>query len=300
MSIAFDGSGQMTGSIDIPSLPVGMASIVSVANSDAATADDVAQAIMLDPALSTKVLRMANSAFYGRLTRAETVTQAVVTLGFSAVRTIALAASVVEHVLPEESVPGLDWRAFWQHCVSTGAAAELLHKEISGSRRGGESAFVAGLLHDVGKLVIARSAPNSFANAVAEARSNGGDLLSAERNVLGTDHTSVGSMLAEAWRIPDAIAAPISIHHAEEPETDQNTLVLAVRGGNALSKIEYGSYLMNCPVTLTAADVADLSGLSEAEVGDVTQDLPDRISECEEILGWGAAMPDGGSAARAA
>ncbi len=277
--------------MDIPSLPGGLASVLSVAGSEEATAEDVAQAIMLDPGLSTKVLRMANSAFYGRLSRAETVTEAVVTLGFGAVRTIALAASVVEHILPEESVPGLSWQGFWRHCVSSGAAAELLLRQMTGSRRNGEVAFVAGLLHDVGKLVIARNAPTAFAASIQAARSNGGDCIAAETEVLGSDHSLVGAMLAEAWRIPETIATAIALHHSDAPTGDLEPATAAVRAGNILSKIAQGSYLAGCEVRLTVDDAAAAAGVDAAVIAEVLDALPERLLECEEVTSWGSALP---------
>lgn len=280
----------MTG-MDIPSLPGGLASVLSVAGSEDATAEDVAQAIMLDPGLSTKVLRMANSAFYGRLTRAETVTEAVVTLGFGAVRTIALAASVVEHILPEESVPGLSWQAFWKHCVSTGASAELLLRQMTGSRRNGEVAFVAGLLHDVGKLVVARNAPTAFAASIQAARVNGGDSITAETEVLGTDHSLVGAMLAEAWRIPDVIATAISSHHCDADPAELDPTVAAVRAGNIIAKLAQGSYLAGCEVTQTAADAAAAAGVAPQVIAEVLEALPERLLECEEVTSWGSGLP---------
>lgn len=280
-------------SIDIPSLPSGMASIVSVASSDSATADDVAHAIMLDPALSTKVLRMANSAFYGRLTKAETVTQAVVTLGFSAVKTVALAASVVDHVLPETGVPGLSWRSFWQHCVATGAAAEIISTHLTGTRRGGESAFVAGLLHDVGKLIIARNSPDQFAKAVWIATDTNADMCFAERKIFGTDHAMVGALLAQEWRIPEAIGLPIGQHHNLDPGASPG--VIAVRGANLLAKAMYGGYLTDCAVQVTAEEVIRASGLDEATLQKVVAAIPQRLSECGEVLSWAADMPEGGA-----
>jgi len=278
--------------MDIPSLPVGMASILSIANSETATADDVARAIMLDPALSTKVLRMANSAFYGRLTAAETVTQAVVTLGFGAVKTIALAASVVDHILPEASAPGLSWRAFWRHCVTTGAAAELILKEITGQRRTSESAFVAGLLHDVGKLIIARNVPDEFSRVVETATENGGDFAAAEKRVLATDHTVVGSLLSQEWRIPDVIADPIVQHHKPASGPDVSSAVAAVRGANLLSKMVFGGYLKNVETVVTPEQVEEACGLDSLALEQVMQDLPDRVAECEEVLQWGSDLPE--------
>ncbi|MEI6913859.1 MAG: HDOD domain-containing protein [Armatimonadota bacterium] len=287
-----------TRSIDIPSLPSGMASIVSVASSESATADDVANAILLDPALSTKVLRMANSAFYGRLTKAETVTQAVVTLGFSAVKTVALAASVVDHVLPEKGVPGLSWKAFWQHCVATGAAAEIISRHLTGSKRGGESAFVAGLLHDIGKLIIARNAPDQFAKAVWIATDTNADMCFGERKVFGTDHSTVGALLAQEWRIPEAIAGPVGLHHSTD--TDASPVVISVRGANVLSKAMYGGYLTDCKIQVTAAEVTEACGLNEETIRAVAQEVPQRLAECGEVLSWAGNMPEGGGLRRAA
>lgn len=269
-----------------------MAGIVSVASSESATAEDVAQAIMLDPALSTKVLRMANSAFYGRLTKAETITQAVVTLGFRAVRTVALAASVVDHIIPEEAFPGMSWRSFWEHCVATGASAELIARRLSTCKRGGESAFVAGLLHDVGKLVVARNAADEFGKIVERAIELDGDFSTAEVEILGTDHATIGGLLAQQWRIPEALATPITHHHTDTPSEKTEDLVKAVRGGNLMSKFIYGGYLTDHKPQITLSDISAASGLDENAVETLGDELRERVGECAEVLSWGTNMPD--------
>lgn len=280
--------------MDIPSLPAGMAGIVAMANADSASAEDVAHAVMLDPALSSKVLRMANSAFYGRLARTETVTEAVVTLGFNAVRTIALAASVVDHMMPEESIPGLNWRAFWQHCVATGAASELISRCYKGGKKGTETGFVAGLLHDVGKLVIARNSPAAYSEVVHYARQRGLSMVEAERVVLGTDHGEVGAMLAGNWRIPASIGEPMGNHHDLPDSEDIPLYIRCVKGGNLLAQVVYGGYLVNVKPRVTMDDVSKAARLDKRTLEEVKGKLHRRVTECAEVLNWGSSLPGSG------
>src|SRR5512133_1340035 len=107
--------GRSSGKIDLPSVPATLARIIQITSSPEATADELAHVVMLDPSLSTKVLRIANSAYYGRRTKAETITDAVVTLGFGAVRNLAASASVVDALFPRQMFPGFGWQEMWIH-----------------------------------------------------------------------------------------------------------------------------------------------------------------------------------------
>lgn len=286
----FERRGGSSRSIDIPSLPAAMARIISVSNSDSATADDLAHAVMLDPALSTKVLKMANSAFFGRLSKAETISQAVVTLGFSSIRTIAVGASVVDNILPDSDIPGFSWHSFWKHCVATGACAELVHRHMSGSRAGGEAAFIAGLLHDVGKLVIAKSIPGEFAKVVQAQMERGVSSVQAEQEYAGTDHTAVGGMLAREWRLAETLALSMEDHHSKAESSALPATVASVRAANAIAKAVLGTYL-EIDESPANEQLAEACYIPEEIVQSVVQQLPERLDQCEELIGWADSAP---------
>ena len=168
------------------------------------------EAIQKDPDLTARLLRLANSAFYGFATRVGTVAEAVSLIGVQQVQELIAASSVLDSFdgVPDELV---NMDSFWRHSLAVGIAARLIAFE----RRlpNPDKFFVAGLLHDVGRLVLLQQAPKS-AQRIFELYQSGGILLSdAETQVLGFDHQQIGGMLLQHWRYPTLLIHAISNHH---------------------------------------------------------------------------------------
>lgn len=194
----------------LPSLPAVVTRLLdSFANEDIDTAA-IARQIALDQGLTARVLRVANSSFYGLQSRVGTINEAVVVLGFRAVRSMVLAVGV-NGAFRADLCPGFDPRAYLCHGVGTALAAREL---AAAAGHNPELAFTAGILHDIGQLVLAANFPTLYAQVIAHAQQQDVDILSAERVVLGIDHTEAGALLAESWRFPPMLALAVSGHHA--------------------------------------------------------------------------------------
>ena len=166
-----------SGRVDLPSVPATLARVIQVTNSPDATAEKLAGVVMLDQSLSTKVLRLANSAYMGRRNKAETITEAVLTLGFGSIRNLAASASVVDALFPKRMFFGFSWDDMWVHSVTCAVASDSIYTRMCGGRSGNsESAFIAGLLHDVGKLILARALPQRFMEVVDMCREYNRDM----------------------------------------------------------------------------------------------------------------------------
>lgn len=194
----------------LASLPSHYLRLTEVANDARSSQADVARVIADDPALAARLLRLVNSALYRRAATIGTVTQALGMVGTSAVIDLALGSSVVKLFgrLPAELI-SMD--AFWRHSVGCALTARAL-----ASARGEaapERCFVAGLLHDVGRLVLFLQEPDAMREAIARSREEQLLLHQAERAVLGFDHGDVGRALAEAWSLPPALRDAIGGHH---------------------------------------------------------------------------------------
>lgn len=174
----------------------------------------IGEAIERDPDLTARLLRLGNSAFYGYSTRLSTVAEALSLIGIQQVQDLILASSIIEHFkgLPADF---LDMESFWRHSLACGIAARLLAMEKRLPKS--EKFFVAGLLHDVGRLVLLMQAPE-LARKVVERYRGGGILLQeAEREVLGYDHQAIVHALLRHWKFPDFILQAIGHHHEVMP-----------------------------------------------------------------------------------
>lgn len=287
--------GRSSGKIDLPSIPATLARIIQITNSEDSTAEELAGVVMLDQSLATKVLRIANSAYYGRRYKAETVTEAVLTLGFGSIRNLAASASVVDALFPHQMFPGFDWPAMWTHSVTCAVGSEVIYTRTNGRGRGNdESAFVAGLLHDVGKLILARALPHRFRQVVEACQEYSFAMVQAERNILSTDHARVGGELAEQWEFPEKLRMGIACHHSPEDAYEYEELARAVQAANMLAKRLDRSYLSGVSVDISLKEVADCADLPITEMESVVSHVRDRLRQCGEILAWGDTLPGAG------
>ncbi|HEY3328615.1 MAG TPA: HDOD domain-containing protein [Capsulimonadaceae bacterium] len=190
------------------------------------SASQVANAISSDQVLTARVLKMANSAFYGAPRRVSTLTDAIVLLGMRAIRDMAMAVSC-QDVL-EREVKGYSIRRgdLWRHSSCCGFAAQLLAKRAR--YQVAEEAFVAGLLHDIGKVVISHSLADEFVEITRRSLEEGLPYTEAEREVLGFDHAEIGARMTERWNLPPQLVQTIQFHHkpSEQPEMSPLTQIV--------------------------------------------------------------------------
>ncbi len=201
-------------------LPVVAANVIRLTQNPRSSALEIGNAIARDQALTSKVLRIANSAFYGFPRKITTVNYAIVVLGFVNIRNIVLSASLGDLLAPGSENPFFDREAFWKHSLACGIASKLLAVRLG--LKNTDEAFIWGLLHDFGKVVMDTYLHDEFSAAVKTAAEKGMLLREAEESVLGFDHTLVGSMVAEKWNLPPALIRAIRFHH--DPEKDFSSI----------------------------------------------------------------------------
>jgi HD-like signal output (HDOD) protein len=211
---------------DPPSLSALTAELLRLLESDNVTARQILKLLAQDPILSAKVVRLANSSFYGGLSAAN-LDQAIMRVGFREVRNVALTSAVMD-AFPDMGA-GYSMSMFWQHCIASGMASYLvaqaapqLRKHDSNPTAG--SYYVCGMLHHVGILLHALNEPKAFKLAVDLTRSDQEPLYLAERQILGFDHADSGACLLERWSFPQDVQSAVRFHHQPEqaPEEDRN------------------------------------------------------------------------------
>jgi HD-like signal output (HDOD) protein len=211
---------------DLPTLPTVLLTINKLLTNPRTSANDVGEAITSDQVIASKVLKLVNSAFYGFPGKVNTITHAIVILGFSTVKNIVLTTSILGAFDARKTVGDFDLMAFWKHSVATGAIARLIAKEIG--YRGQEEAFIAGLLHDLGKLVLALHAPEEFKACMEYASANDCLFYDAERQLLGVTHTDLGRWLQDRWNLPPDIASVLVYHHSSPSRAGEHARLVAI------------------------------------------------------------------------
>ena len=214
---------------ELPSLPVVVLELLSSMDQDDTDVHVLAQKIELDQALAAKTLRIANSSFYGMQSKVTSIPQAVSVLGFHSIRTVVTACALTGSFAPVSG--GFDFQAFWRHSLATAVAARLLAPHL---RVNPETAFTAGLLHDLGTLVLVTRFPAEHALVRSYRQAHDCQMAEAELAVIGIDHAQVGSALAAYWKFPEAIQQAVADHHAIE-RLEAGGLPLAVHLANAVA-----------------------------------------------------------------
>jgi putative nucleotidyltransferase with HDIG domain len=199
---------QQVGSL--PALPLVLMRINDLVNNPKTSALELSRVILEDQALTARLLRLVNSPFYGFPRRIATVTEALTILGFHQVRNLLLTVTVVDLLGGEETAEFSPMR-LWRHAVGTAVAAGLLARQVCPEDR--EGMFVAGLLHDVGKLVECEYLREEFMKALLLARAEDMPMRAAEQRVLGFSHDQVSRLLANQWKLPIRLTEAMTCHH---------------------------------------------------------------------------------------
>jgi HD-like signal output (HDOD) protein len=208
----------------VPSLPQIYQKLTEALDNPRASTSHIAEVISTDAGLTARLLRLVNSAFYCFPTKVENIAHAVTLVGTQQIRDLALATSVVRLFkgIPADFV---DMQAFWLHSVATGVVARLLaglRHEVNAERY-----FVAGVLHDLGRLLMYETWPQEARVVLDQARRTRGPLVAIERQVFGFDHGLAGSVLLQAWGLPRALTEMTRDHH-EPDEGGEDVAVLHV------------------------------------------------------------------------
>lgn len=220
---------------ELPTLPVIVTRIMQIAKDENSSAKDLGIMISKDQAIASRVLRLANSAFYGYSRTITSIPQAVVVLGFNTVKSLALSASVFAVLSREDSRVSFDREQFWLHAVGCAKACELLARQVRYADP--ETAFVAGLLHDIGKVVLDRHFHREYEQVVSIARETPRFIGEVEAEVLGFRHDAVGYWLAQSWKFPPLLQEPIRHHHQPESGEPGGTLLASmVHVGNSITR----------------------------------------------------------------
>jgi len=202
---------------DLPTIPIVATKVMQMIEMDNITVEDIANVVTTDPAVAARVLKIANSAFYGCQRQIQTISGAIVVLGFNTLRSLVVAASVKEVYKPF----GLTEKMLWDHSLGAGLASRII--ATSTRKANPEEAFLAGLLHDIGKTIMNSLDRDKFQIVMQRCYNEGIFFEEAEESVFTFRHDDVGAMVVKKWNFPESLVTAILHHHRLDfpQETDQ-------------------------------------------------------------------------------
>jgi len=216
---------------DLPTLPGVARKVARMVDASSLSMERLSQELGKDQALTAKILRLVNSPFYGFSGKITSLPHAMTLLGVNIVKNAVLSVSVLD--LFPRRVLGFRAEGLWEHAVGSAVATQWLGA-LTGLA-GCDHLFVAGLLHDIGRVFFLKAAPHDFLEAVELAAREGRPLLEAEREVLGCDHAEAGGVLAGQWRLPEPLAQAVSYHHKPLLAPDEARLAALVHVADCLA-----------------------------------------------------------------
>jgi putative nucleotidyltransferase with HDIG domain len=205
---------------DLPTIPVVAIKVMQLIESEKATAEELAKIVASDPAVAARVLKISNSSFYGCQRQIQTLSSAIVVLGFSTLRSLVVAASVKQVYKPY----GLTEKMLWEHSFAAGLAAKIIASQTRAANE--EEAFLAGLFHDIGKIIMNTLDRVKFQEVMSHCYNEGISFGDAERSVYPFSHDEVGAYVIKKWNLPEVLTTAILQHHKLEfSETDSPAVV---------------------------------------------------------------------------
>ncbi len=267
---------------NIPTMPLIVEKILNIARDNRSSAKDLSNVIVKDQAISNKVLRIANSAYYGLMKNVDSVSRAITILGFNEVTSLTIGMSVFSSFSKNSVFGLLDMKDLWLHSIGTGMASRKI-MERSGSGTG-EQAFMGGLLHDIGKVVFAMHFPQEYRSVLEYAGESKIPLHLKEDEVMGIDHAELTGLLMERWHFPDSIMLPCRFHHnSGRCPINYQYSAMAVQFGDFLCQAaEIGHSGNQVPPEVT--EVRDKLGISAEEGQKMVERLKKQRPSVEEFF----------------
>jgi len=211
--------------VEIPTLPEVYYDFKEAMEDPDGSFDEISAIISTDTGLSVRLLKIVNSAFYAFPSQIETISHAISVVGLEQLNNLVFSTVVMDRFkgIPDSVI---NMESFWKHSIACGLAARVIasHRKEANTER----FFVAGMLHDIGRLVLALSAPFSILSVFMRCKSDQSPLHEAEKNVLGFSHTDVGQLLLKNWKLPDFHQKIVANHHQEDSSFDLESGILNV------------------------------------------------------------------------
>ncbi len=218
-----------------PTLPAVVGRVMEITADPDSDTQDLMEVISVDQSLTATILKMANSAFYGFPREVASLKHALTVLGFAEIQNLVLSKAVFNSFKNIDGDDHFDMNKFWEHSFCCGLAAKILARHL---KKGGNEFFVAGLIHDIGKLVMLMALPQKFNMVLKEAGTLGLRTRQAEKRILGITHDDVGMMLLKRWLFPEPMLDAVEYHHRPMEKGRHASFPMIVHLADLLTHLE--------------------------------------------------------------
>ncbi|MFT4925070.1 MAG: HD-like signal output (HDOD) protein [Phenylobacterium sp.] len=263
----------------IPAFPQSVNQVIALTSSADCPPKKLVGVISSDPILTLKVLKVVNSAYFGLAKEVTSVQHSVVYVGLNTIKNVAISVAM-SGVLPKDNDAGLDMEAFWRNSLAVGVIAKMLADKHRVPQNEQADYFVAGLLHNIGKVLFAHFFPTEYKAVLDKSRAEKIPLHKVEKELLGIDHCQLGSLVAKEWKLPDALRQCIRAHHTLVKDYGDNILLVAIIAASQINHYINGSpTLRQLP-----KQIEDYLGAPMLEVAESLTNLDNEIKKAQSFV----------------
>jgi len=266
----------------MPSLSTTVGKVMEICSRTDASPNELNRVISLDPVLTGQVLKLINSAYYSLMNKVTSLTRAITMLGMNTVKNMALSTAIIRSVSGAKKSKALPTKKFWAHSIATGVCAKLLAKANGVPIMECEEFFVAGLLHDLGKMPFG----DEYIKVLHAARDEQRPLIELEQKLIGMDHQQVGRLIAEKWTLNEVMTSAISYHHdVDSAPEEQKVLVAYIALANMYANIHDLGYAGDpFPREEEAEKLITIAGLKWEMLSEIADDVEAEIQKAQVFL----------------
>ncbi len=268
----------------IPSLSNTVNKVLDICSRTDTSPNELHQVISLDPVLTGQVLRLVNSAYFALVNQVTSLTRAITMLGMNTVKNMALSTAVINTMRESRKSNVLPAVKFWTHSIAAGVSARMLGEMAGLDNALREELFLAGLLHDLGKVPYG----DEYADVIELTKQKNISITCAEREVVGIDHQQVGRLIAEKWQLNKGIRNCIACHHDIEQiaalGSSAQFVAIVALADFYVNLCDYGYAGNDCPNEKNAAELLQLAGVTDTQLCSLGERVEEEIIKAEIFL----------------
>jgi len=269
----------------MPSLPTTVAKILQICNDPKTSPADLNRLISLDPVLMGKVMKLINSAYYGLSQKITSLVRAIIMLGINTVKNLSLSTAVLASLGKKTDFQALNMEGFWKHSICVGSTAKLIAKKRNVDPKLLEEYFIAGLLHDIGKIPLNNRLSKNFIEALTEAERSRHPLYFAEQHVLNVDHSEIGKLIVESWKLSKDIVDVVLFHHnLTEYQGEYLDILYTVAISNYFANVSELGFSGDRFPEKIQDDVFNYLGIGWQYLEDIEDDIKKEIEKAQIFL----------------
>lgn len=267
----------------MPTLSPVVHKISEVANNVRSSAQELTDVIQLDPVLTAKVIRMVNSAYFGLPQEVKSLKQAVVMLGLNTIKNVALSSAVLGKIYLKGST-SLNGQDFWKHSLGVGVASKLIARKLGVDVKVVEEYFIAGLIHDIGKVLINNFFPEEMNEVLENAAKKEDPITDIERRVVGLTHEEIGIAIGKKWKFANNLLYAVGRHHLPVTSGESAVFSMVVSIADNFVKILKVGFSGNYKIDAVPEEVWAAVNLNEEQVFDALSSINDEIEKAVLFL----------------